>query len=141
MIEYFSGLSLCIQGTQNIIIDWLDVSRFIPVYTGNTNYSSGSGSSSAVYPCVYREHLLTLARVYFYRGLSLCIQGTPRESFCFCIRNRFIPVYTGNTYPICIPWYRMAVYPCVYREHIRMVVFGEITHGLSLCIQGTRVIR
>ena len=50
-------------------------------------------------------------------GLSLCIQGTLKLTFARIIRERFIPVYTGNT--IYEFGYDLVdtVYPCVYREH------------------------
>ena len=92
----------------------------------------------AVYPCVYREHE--------FNWISIIT------------RNRFIPVYTGNTpddelsddvdagLSLCIQGTLNAtiyihlcspVYPCVYREHIVKSYRGLRAIGLSLCIQGT----
>ena len=70
------GLSLCIQGTfeQGAIINLYD--RFIPVYTGNIVRSIIWFVASAVYPCVYREHVCPCINNSFALGLSLCIQGT-----------------------------------------------------------------
>ena len=53
------------------------------------------------------------------------------------VKQRFIPVHTGNimfhsTRPL--TW---AVYPCAYREHIENLINSTIINGLSLCIQGT----
>ena len=39
----------------NVVLD--RVSRFIPVYTGNTNWLSDRNTVLPVYPCVYREHI------------------------------------------------------------------------------------
>ena len=114
----FYGLSLCIQGTRlakcPTIMEW----RFIPVYTGNTVNNSDPHIFNSVYPCVYREHILTVGRGCVDSGLSLCIQGTHPVFVSAGDKCRFIPVYTGNTRINCF--------------------FSCWTLGLSLCIQGTR---
>ena len=74
------GLSLCIQGTLLNKISITDGGRFIPVYTGNTSLINLCTVLPSVYPCVYREHQISLNRPEFTSGLSLCIQGT-----YFCI--------------------------------------------------------
>ena len=51
-----AGLSLCIQGTQNLLNPTFTYIRFIPVYTGNTCRVWLSVLFATVYPCVYREH-------------------------------------------------------------------------------------
>ena len=92
------GLSLCIQGThwlKNYHSIWR---RFIPVYTGNTNDILTGDKRTAVYPCVYREHVRRL----------ISLQQT----------LRFIPVYTGNTPVLDLLLDFRPVYPCVYREHL-----------------------
>ena len=71
-----NGLSLCIQGTPlNNFLRCL-LGRFIPVYTGNTNFIQFYSKSKTVYPCVYREHAIEDAPAMITSGLSLCIQGT-----------------------------------------------------------------
>ena len=70
-------------------------------------------------------------------GLSLCIQGTPRPAHFFQTPERFIPVYTGNTFAAVCVMLNLAVYPCVYREHIAILQDIIDLDGLSLCIQGT----
>ena len=70
------GLSLCIQGTQSIFNSIVVRIRFIPVYTGNTMPLGASFLSNAVYPCVYREHMIAVPLSEDITGLSLCIQGT-----------------------------------------------------------------
>ena len=132
------GLSLCIQGTPPIGFVASAISRFIPVYTGNSLKPLTIESNKPVYPCVYRE--LTNQRVIFLDkgGLSLCIQGTLRDSFILNCRFRFIPVYTGNSDFVIASMLVLTVYPCVYRElgvNLSIVFFPL---GLSLCIQGTR---
>ena len=91
------GLSLCIQGTPFMQPFLLHIIRFIPVYTGNTTVSSGRITVISVYPCVYREHLVIGTVRFRLPGLSLCIQGTRLFRQYKIKRNRFIPVYTGNT--------------------------------------------
>ena len=55
------------------------------------------------------------------------------------INNRFIPVYTGNTYKSENEGGIASVYPCVYREHDEAGRNGVRAAGLSLCIQGTPI--
>ena len=113
------------------------MSRFIPVYTGNTALVAVYFNKMAVYPCVYREHAINEYVGQVKTGLSLCIQGTHHSAFAETARPRFIPVYTGNTntlkYPLTRGWFipvytgntvilyvilnKETVYPCVYREH------------------------
>ena len=111
--------------------------RFIPVYTGNTSISWSSSISSAVYPCVYREHAVAVSTLSPVAGLSLCIQGTPLNCFYTPAPNRFIPVYTGNTNSWACLFFSSTVYPCVYREHYVGYYQRAWLCGLSLCIQGT----
>ena len=96
-ISKLIGLSLCIQGTQEVYSLYAPEARFIPVYTGNTNSCNPSSYDNAVYPCVYREHYYSLRQTSNKGGLSLCIQGTLIANICKSIHTRFIPVYTGNT--------------------------------------------
>ena len=132
-----SGLSLCIQGTY-LMNQQLSVNtRFIPVYTGNMNTKEIELDNNAVYPCVYREHALSLNFRLLLRGLSLYIQGTQFKRHLVVLRMRFIPVYTGNIYRFCPLCHQSSVYPCVYREHIGLVIIRFFKRGLSLCIQGT----
>ena len=87
------------------------------MYTGNTKKIKILVDNIAVYPCVYREHDLFFSLSKTAPGLSLCIQGTRFLLKIIEKKQRFIPVYTGNTF---MPGKRMAVttvYPCVYREH------------------------
>ena len=70
------GLSLCIQGTLCTWASNLHCQRFIPVYTGNTDYYFPAFCVIAVYPCVYREHCTNESWNSSEIGLSLCIQGT-----------------------------------------------------------------
>ena len=91
------GLSLCIQGTQNLIDRVFELQRFIPVYTGNTPPATRAVVLETVYPCVYREHNIVRSFADCLSGLSLCIQGTRRAWANNTTCYRFIPVYTGNT--------------------------------------------
>ena len=93
-----SGLSLCIQGTRAPRATFSKNDRFIPVYTGNTLFRRVLGWRGAVYPCVYREHERFVSLRSEYSGLSLCIQGTPYYGDETIDDDRFIPVYTGNTF-------------------------------------------
>ena len=111
------GLSLCIQGTLIEFNLLFVLVRFIPVYTGNTIILVIPLATSSVYPCVYREHERQVFEPRNELGLSLCIQGTLMILYDPFHNKRFIPVYTGNTLPCCLDYLRVAVYPCVYREH------------------------
>ena len=114
-----ADLSLCIQGTQTPVNPRSPMSRFIPVYTGNTCCDLSSSEIWPVYPCVYRERQNDSPRRYVLIGLSLCIQGTPHYTDPELVRCRFIPVYTGNAMlPNALP-NEYPVYPCVYRERAR----------------------
>ena len=55
-----AGLSLCIQGTPFKCSSAALAERFIPVYTGNTGIAQTTTCDHAVYPCVYREHIIRL---------------------------------------------------------------------------------
>ena len=112
------GLSLCIQGTSIRVLISMFWGRFIPVYTGNIDVKSGLNWVFTVYPCVYREHVMSGQSFVEYCGLSLCIQGTFPAAIGNSPERRFIPVYTGNI--VIHRWNakRKPVYPCVYREHI-----------------------
>ena len=96
-IDRESGLSLCVQGTLDKKVANLSKERFIPVCTGNTSITSVTGSSGAVYPCVYREHCQPCHDAILPTGLSLCVQGTLIPILRDLIQYRFIPVCTGNT--------------------------------------------
>ena len=131
------GLSLCIQGTPKKPSNRFHILRFIPVYTGNTEITITGAFLNAVYPCVYREHLVFTFCCCCCCGLSLCIQGTPLLICAVANVCRFIPVYTGNTSIISCTVNKIAVYPCVYREHVHCPNVNNCVNGLSLCIQGT----
>ena len=94
--HFLCGLSLCIQGT------WDDNGKsrfktwFIPVYTGNIDMDTFVRLVLPVYPCVYREHMISLCPKNIKNGLSLCIQGTYGKMKHQTHWVRFIPVYTGN---------------------------------------------
>ena len=90
-----------------------------------------------VYPCVYREHLISGNLPYVIVGLSLCVQGTFDPLSQFIIVIRFIPVCTGNILALPIMISANPVYPCVYREHSLSSILNFPTDGLSLCVQGT----
>ena len=47
---------------------------------------------------------------------------------------------TGNTNQLNIGNVSNSVYPCAYREHFPIVIGVNISHGLSLCIQGTQIV-
>ena len=135
--SYFSGLSLCIQGTQVLVTVSFDLIRFIPVYTGNTPVSCWYRFILPVYPCVYREHEENVLAKANDAGLSLCIQGTRFYRRWGWKGRRFIPVYTGNTRQSLWRASKNPVYPCVYREHKFTFDKCGTSNGLSLCIQGT----
>ena len=132
-----TGLSLCIQGTRLLNFFGNLLTRFIPVYTGNTGVHHDNCNIIPVYPCVYREHTIVAPTDSNSSGLSLCIQGTRLLAWSNQHVWRFIPVYTGNTFFNHDKSFISSVYPCVYREHDSWKFFGNLCNGLSLCIQGT----
>ena len=93
-----NGLSLCIQGTPAEVICNRFDNRFIPVYTGNSPLVRYKHARLAVYPCVYRELMPLCLNSSGSCGLSLCIQGTRATSQATALKERFIPVYTGNSF-------------------------------------------
>ena len=107
------------------------------MYTGNTYANLFLFPTNTVYPCVYREHTMNDKIAPATNGLSLCIQGTPRQRVVYLLVARFIPVYTGNTILILLFFIVKPVYPCVYREHCVCCLFFRCNCGLSLCVQGT----
>ena len=107
------------------------------MYTGNTRYSVVNYTIRPVYPCVYREHDNLEIDRSFSLGLSLCIQGTRAPLFFLHIRERFIPVHTGNSSALVVIAHLPTVYPCAYRELRNVFIETVLMNGLSLCIQGT----
>ena len=97
------------------------------MYTGNTIDSSFPIFFRSVYPCVYREHGIRCVFLLLFGGLSLCIQGTLNYKTLSIISKRFIPVYTGNTGFYFIGVKISPVYPCVYREHFDLAIYGSVT--------------
>ena len=90
------GLSLCIQGTSDMLRLLRVDGRFIPVHTGNIMHVYDKQRNTTVYPCAYREHSQKRLEQINTTGLSLCIQGTSiRVTFIISV-VRFIPVHTGN---------------------------------------------
>ena len=75
------GLSLCIQGTCNLLTLFVTSIRFIPVHTGNILYHALIIFYYPVYPCAYREHFNRRWNYRISYGLSLCIQGTYIHEF------------------------------------------------------------
>ena len=114
--------------------------RFIPVHTGNTCFVKFWFATCAVYPCAYREHFKRLYSTDIFSGLSLCIQGTREFEKQNHIQQRFIPVHTGNTSSPAAILATKSVYPCAYREHSIFLLLFWSNSGLSLCIQGTRLL-
>ena len=107
------------------------------MHTGNIIVSCFFSQYSAVYPCAYREHCYWSSKTNRTSGLSLCIQGTFYSSSFQQQKPRFIPVHTGNMQYSATCFSLPSVYPCVYREHLPILIMQLCQFGLSLCIQGT----
>ena len=95
--------------------------RFIPVHTGNSFHFCIIRSILTVYPCAYRELCFYIILFMYY--------------------SRFIPVHTGNSHFRPFFNYMCPVYPCAYRELTYTNNALRAITGLSLCIQGTRLVR
>ena len=70
------GISLYLQGTQNVYTKRPDTTRYIPVPTGNSILSAGKTQLSPVYPCTYRELVSSINPSCICSGISLYLQGT-----------------------------------------------------------------
>ena len=68
-----------------------------------------------------------------------CDYLNSKKCYVILTHRRFISECTRNIQiEISFPIHR-SVYPCVYREHIPLIVLIFIYNGLSLCVQGTRL--
>ena len=94
--ESRGGLSLCVQGTLDLNHIIVKPARLIPVCTGNIQQQPAIRGSNPVYPCVYREHIVSFTNKSEKSGLSLCVQGTSNQQISRIVHQRFIPVCTGN---------------------------------------------
>ena len=94
----------------------------------------------AVYPCTYRELLSAEFTIKINDGISLYLQGTQRVDEMRCRHGRYIPVPTGNSVLIDPPTQELTVYPCTYRELSRRINFRNGFCGISLYLQGTRLV-
>ena len=110
------GISLYLQGTPGQCHYRLLARRYIPVPTGNSSNKLIDADVQAVYPCTYRELLLSSVGRFESCGISLYLQGTQRASAKNILFFRYIPVPTGNSFLIFALQMLLTVYPCTYRE-------------------------
>ena len=73
------------------------IERYIPVPTGNSPANNMSCSGISVYPCTYRELATSDSQYYGNSGISLYLQGTPKDIPAIKEILRYIPVPTGNS--------------------------------------------
>ena len=90
---------------------------FIPVHTGNTTGVAVAAGPGSVHPRTHGEHqtFLSCSRICF--GSSPYTRGT---HVCVLTRaqiRRFIPVHTGNTMRLYVPWVSGSVHPRTHGEH------------------------
>ncbi len=97
MIITTIGSSPCIRGTQNQFKCFHGNNRFIPVHTGNTEFSLTYSRSITVHPRAYGEHRYRCFKEFPLFGSSPCIRGTHLLIILDLRNTRFIPVHTGNT--------------------------------------------
>ena len=74
--KVYGGISLYLQGTQNIARNKTKKARYIPVPTGNSFTAENVRYRGAVYPCTYRELIYGNASNMIIHGISLYLQGT-----------------------------------------------------------------
>ena len=132
-----AGLSPRIRGTVNVVIQTINVYRFIPAYTGNGPGRQRSRIGLTVYPRVYGERWLWASLFVAGAGLSPRIRGTALRSATCHRPARFIPAYTGNGSSSLVPLHAVPVYPRVYGERDDDQALGVNAGGLSPRIRGT----
>ena len=134
------GISLYLQGTHALTVEWSIGGRYIPVPTGNALFLRCSFSTHSVYPCTYRERADRDGGSASYSGISLYLQGT--QNYIVQNKNtvRYIPVPTGNADIVPIPAGEKPVYPCTYRERLNELKRLEKLGGISLYLQGTHAL-
>ena len=91
------GISLYLQGTQQLIAQFLGQYRYIPVPTGNSFHYREYHLLLTVYPCTYRELLIFTIDTPNGSGISLYLQGTLLVEEFYGMKFRYIPVPTGNS--------------------------------------------
>ena len=91
--------------------------RFIPVGTGNTNISRKITHRTSVHPRGHGEHDCASCHPLGHTGSSPWARGTLDSIDKKLDKLRFIPVGTGNTYPIKCQLVEYAVHPRGHGEH------------------------
>ena len=134
------GISLYLQGTRIQQLSHKQLIRYIPVPTGNSFASSSKIHFLAVYPCTYRELIVSIGPKHQIPGISLYLQGTPDTRRTNAKYPRYIPVPTGNSTEPPMPAPFISVYPCTYRELWWNKRKCQCWHGISLYLQGTPVL-
>ena len=133
----YTGLSPLARGTRKVAWGRLTVLRFIPARAGNTIFDFPSTLHKSVYPRSRGEHAVETSITTTKRGLSPLARGT----HCLCHRyrhaDRFIPARAGNTGTFSGRSRPPAVYPRSRGEHIRLLLRGVASNGLSPLARGT----
>ena len=92
-----AGSSPWVRGTHHVSRTKGQLTRFIPVGTGNTTAQLNFQQVITVHPRGYGEHYSIATAVLQTGGSSPWVRGTQGGSFAKSWFHRFIPVGTGNT--------------------------------------------
>ena len=113
------GISLYLQGTQKFLLSESASHWYIPVPTGNSHHRLLESQPLSVYPCTYRELRCPFFCSISTCGISLYLQGTRHGVMVSAIKNRYIPVPTGNSF--------------------NELLINKLESGISLYLQGTLI--
>jgi len=131
-----SGLSPCVRGKPNFQPFFTTGCGSIPVCTGETFWRLLQWVLLRVYPRVYGGNEPVVYQVFNVLGLSPCVRGKHLPLGFGGVRNRSIPVCTGETHPQSPPFQPCRVYPRVYGGNNGQGFHAARKLGLSPCVRG-----
>ena len=131
------GSSPRTRGTPYVAADGVDVSRFIPAYTGNSPGSPTACRPGSVHPRVHGELLAPDCCRHRAAGSSPRTRGTRDWGMCIHMLLRFIPAYTGNSPAGVTSVCATSVHPRVHGELVNVNVAIVAVNGSSPRTRGT----
>ena len=130
------GSSPCIRGIQSERTFSAICVRLIPVHTGNTFSSSLRMRKATAHPRAYGEYRTASIRHKLPCGSSPCIRGIRAVRRRWRGRSRLIPVHTGNTFFLQVPFTLHPAHPRAYGEYTTGITGIDCHAGSSPCIRG-----
>ena len=131
------GSSPRVRGTDDVLPDTREVSRFIPACAGNSLFTWQNRPTVAVHPRVCGEQNSNNARGVACRGSSPRVRGTAFLAASFARFQRFIPACAGNSRPGSFQPRILPVHPRVCGEQYCFSSKYRITGGSSPRVRGT----